>query len=188
MNWLVILAADEPVKGPPAAPDPLILGLLPRPLAVGMAIILAVSYVVADLTGKLGKLGPIYAHLRKRRQEKELQTSGWRERDAEVLVLKRALERERLEKDHRVRELRESMEIMDGQVGMLKKQQEDFLKAMDNQRRQLQAVHHLGDRQFVAIQRHIEWDRLALQKAREAGIELPEPPSLYIRLEEVDPL
>jgi hypothetical protein len=173
--------------GDPMPPSELLWGLLPRPLAVAFAILIAISWVIADVTGKLGKLGPIYKSLRKHQAEREAQNSGWRERDAEVVVLRRALEQVKLDKDQRVAELKETLGFVNDQVDILKRQQNEFVRRLKEQERELNLVHRMADAQYHAIRRHMAWDRQFTEKARDMGMTIEDPPTLYIAPEEVDP-
>lgn len=147
------LAADPATLSPD-----LFLGLLPKPLAVALAIMVGIAWAVAEVTGKLN--GPISKLLERRKVRQDRQAVGWRERDA------------------RVEELRETVEIVDEQVQLLKDQ-------LGAARTELRLLHRYSDAQNRAIRRHIEWDRLWSQRARDAGIDVPDPPpSLWVEIEE----
>jgi hypothetical protein len=48
-------------------------------------------------------------------------------------------------------------------------------------------VHRIADAQYHAIRRHMAWDRQFTEKARDMGMTIEDPPTLYIAPEEIDP-
>ncbi len=138
-------------------PD-LLWGFLPKPVAVALAVILAITYVITEVTGKLN--GPLSKLLARRTEKRQEQTTGWRERD------------------RRVEELTETVDILKGQISYLREQ-------VTSQRDELVMVHRLSDAQARAIRRHLDWDRRWIGVARDAGLDIPDPPpSLYVGVDE----
>lgn len=143
---------------PATMPPEMLWGFLPKPIAVVLAVILAIAYVISEVTGKLN--GPLSKLLERRNQRQEQREVGWRARD------------------RRVDELERAFAIQERTLARLEKQ----LDAADDE---LTILHRHSDAQNRAIRRHIEWDRLWSQKARDAGIDVPDPPpSLWVELEE----
>ena len=154
MRWL---AGEAPPL--PSGTD--LFGFLPRPIAVGIAIVLAIAYAIGEVSGKLN--GPISKMLARRNEKREQQAVGWRERD------------------RRVEELTETVDILKAQITLLREQ-------VASQQGELLMVHRLSDAQARAIRRHLDWDREWTQRARDAGIDIPDPPpSLYVGIGEQEP-
>ena len=150
----------------------LVFGLLPKPVAVALAIILALVYVITEVTGKLN--GPLSKFLDGRKRKREQQVKGWGERDRQVKVLEATVERLEHERDQRVEELNQTLALVNQQV-------EYLLGRVQAQSEELVLVHKISDAQARAIRKHLEWDRSWTQKARDAGIEIPDPPpTLYV--------
>lgn len=147
----------------------LLFGLLPKPVAVVFAIILVGGYVISDVAGKLGKLGFLSKAIERRKSSRDQQTTGWRERD------------------RRVEELEESLGIVNGQVDIFRRQVKDLLDRLESQDTELRILHRISDAQYRAIRKHVDWDRKLVVAARDKGIEIDDPPSLYIDIEETDP-
>lgn len=143
----------SPTGGEPS----LWLGLIPKPLAVVLAVILALAYVISEVTGKLN--GPLSKLLERRKAKQETQTVGWRERD------------------RRVEELEQTVEILKGQIELLRDQ-------ASGHQDELRMVHRLSDHQRRAIRMHTDWDNEWVPRARLLGLDIPDPPDLYVYLEE----
>lgn len=157
------------------SPD-LLWGFLPKPVAVAIAVILAITYAIGEVTGKLN--GPVSKLLDRRKERREEQAVGWRERDRRVEELERALETLSNQRDRRVEELEESLSIQGRRLATV-------LNQVASQQDELTMVHKLSDAQARAIRRHLEWDRRWIGVARDAGLDIPDPPpSLYVGADE----
>lgn len=144
---------------PGVTPD-LLWGFLPKPVAVALAVVLAITYVITEVTGKLN--GPLSKLLARRTEKREQQVPGWRERD------------------RRVEELTQTLELVNGQVAYL-------TERVHAQGRELNICHRTLDAQYRAIRTHIGWDNTWVPRARRAGIDIPDPPDLYVYLSEEAP-
>ncbi len=133
-------------------------GFLPKPVAVVLAVILAITYVISEVTGRLH--GPLSKFLERRSERTKEQAVGWRERDRRVV------------------ELTETVDILKAQITLLRDQ-------VQSQQSELHMVHRLSDAQSRAIRRHLDWDREWTQRARDSGMDIPDPPpTLYVGLDE----
>ncbi len=147
-----MIAAAEPPS------QEMLWGFLPKPVAVVLAVILAITYVVSEVTGKLH--GPLSKMLERRSERAKEQVVGWRERDRRVV------------------ELTETVEILKAQITLLRDQ-------VASQQGELHMVHRISDAQARAIRRHLDWDREWTQRARDSGLDIPEPPpTLYVGADE----
>lgn len=148
------LAGEAPLPTPGAD----LFGFLPKPIAVVIAVVLAIAYAIGEVSGKLN--GPVSKLLARRTERRSEQVVGWRERD------------------RRVEELTQTVDILKNQIGLLREQ-------VSSQRDELLMVHRLSDAQARAIRRHLDWDREWTQRARDSGLDIPDPPpSLYVDLDE----
>lgn len=136
------------------SPD-LLWGFLPKPVAVALAVVLAITYVITEVTGKLN--GPLSKLLARRAEKRQEQAVGWRERD------------------RRVDELKQAMEYQKGRYALVMEE----VKAL---RAELRMVHKLSDHQRRAIRAHTDWDNTWVPQARRAGMDIPDPPDLYVYL------
>lgn len=141
------------------SPD-LMWGFLPKPVAVALAIVMAVAYVVSEVTGKLN--GPLSRLLERRKDRQDRQAVGWRERD------------------RRVDELEKALQIQERTLERLEEQ----IRGQDDE---LRMVHRLSDHQRRAIRAHTDWDNEWVPRARILGLDIPDPPDLYVYLEDEVP-
>jgi hypothetical protein len=156
----VNLGADTPLP-PPVSSD--LWGLIPRPLAVLLAVILAIGWVISDLSGKLN--GPI---------NRILQAREKKAKEAAAAAAAAAAE-----PDRRVVELEETLGLVDDRVRRL-------LEQLNAQGRELQILHRISDAQARAIRAHTAWDNQWLPRLRAAlpELQIPDPPVLYVDMEE----
>lgn len=139
----------------------LLWGFLPKPIAVVLAVILAIAYVISEVAGKFnGPLSKLLARRDARRQER---SAGWQERD------------------RRVEELEQAREYQDERYALVM----DEVKAL---REELRWLHKLSDHQRRAIRAHTDWDNEWVPKARRAGMDIPDPPDLYVYLNDEEPV
>lgn len=165
----MIAAADAGVS-----PD-LLWGFLPKPVAVALAVVLAITYVITEVTGKLN--GPLSKLLARRAEKRAEQATGWRERDRRVEELERALATLREGRDTRVTELEQALAYRDNRYKLV-------MEEVESLRAEVRMVHRLSDHQRRAIRAHTDWDNTWVPQARRAGMDIPDPPDLYVYLDD----
>lgn len=148
---------------PPAVPASDLWGLIPRPIAVAVAVFLIISYAWAEISGKLK--GPITWLLS--RTERKTAT-------------------EHQERDRRVEELEKSLKFNDDRIERVLTEAKRLGEQVEAQVEEIRWLHRLNDAQARAIRAHTAWDNSWLPQLREAlpHVNIPDPPDLYVELEE----